>query len=133
VFGLGRKANSQGGGSRVHAEDDLADHAPIEALPADHRAEAYGWLAAMLFEDERFGRPIFFPADGGFAGRVAPERAGRNTMPHNSPASLILLGEAATVACMAHGSAADLVVLGVSWWGAAFEVMTPTCLVRINR
>lgn len=38
--------------ARVGRADDLADHAPIEALPEDHRAQAYAWLASVLFEGE---------------------------------------------------------------------------------
>jgi tetratricopeptide (TPR) repeat protein len=38
--------------ARLERADDLADHAPIEALPRDHRAQAYGWLAKVLFEGE---------------------------------------------------------------------------------
>jgi tetratricopeptide (TPR) repeat protein len=38
--------------ARLEGADDLADHAPIEALPEDHRAQAYGWLANVLFEGE---------------------------------------------------------------------------------
>jgi tetratricopeptide (TPR) repeat protein len=38
--------------ARLERPDDLADHAPIEALPEDLRAQAYGWLANVLFEGE---------------------------------------------------------------------------------
>jgi tetratricopeptide (TPR) repeat protein len=40
--------------ARVVDEQDLADHAPIEALPADQQAQAYFTLAHWLFDDERY-------------------------------------------------------------------------------
>lgn len=38
----------------VADDDDLANHAPIEALPAALRAETYGRVALALFHDERY-------------------------------------------------------------------------------
>ena len=38
--------------ARLQQADDLADYAPIEALPEDHRAQAYRWLANVLFHGE---------------------------------------------------------------------------------
>jgi tetratricopeptide (TPR) repeat protein len=53
---FGRKARIRKAADRAIARlerpDDLADHAPIEALPEDLRAQAYGWLANVLFEGE---------------------------------------------------------------------------------
>jgi tetratricopeptide (TPR) repeat protein len=40
--------------ARVEQEDDLADHAPIEVLPAELQAETYGRVALALFHDERY-------------------------------------------------------------------------------
>jgi tetratricopeptide (TPR) repeat protein len=40
--------------ARVEREEDLADHAPIEALPVELQPQAYYALATWLFEDERF-------------------------------------------------------------------------------
>jgi hypothetical protein len=38
--------------ARLEQADDLADHAPIEALPEDHRAQTYGWLANVVSAGE---------------------------------------------------------------------------------
>ncbi|HEX7704061.1 MAG TPA: tetratricopeptide repeat protein, partial [Kofleriaceae bacterium] len=40
--------------ARVEREEDLADHAPIEALPGELQPQAYYALATWLFDDERF-------------------------------------------------------------------------------
>ena len=65
---FGRKAKIRKAVDRalasVDAEDDVADHAPIEALPADLQAHAYYTLALALHEDERYA-----------AARVTLERA----------------------------------------------------------
>ena len=58
MFGFGRKAKIRRAVdralARVDAEEDLADHAPIEALPEDLRAEAYYEVAYALDRDERY-------------------------------------------------------------------------------
>lgn len=58
MFGFGRKAKIEKAVkralSRVEAEDDLADHAPVEALAAELQAEAYYEIAHALDRDERW-------------------------------------------------------------------------------
>lgn len=58
VFGLGRKGKIRRAVDRalatVRDERDFADVAAIEALPAEWHAQAFGWLAVALFDDERY-------------------------------------------------------------------------------
>ena len=58
MFGFGKKAKIQKAVQRalahVDADDDLADHAPIEALPAELHAEAFYEVARALERDERW-------------------------------------------------------------------------------
>ncbi|HEY5922797.1 MAG TPA: tetratricopeptide repeat protein, partial [Kofleriaceae bacterium] len=58
MFGLGRKAKIRKAVDRaratVRADTDLADLAPIEELPAEWHAQAFGWLAVALFDDELY-------------------------------------------------------------------------------
>lgn len=55
---FGRKAKARKAVARalaaVERENDVADHAPIEALPEDLRPHAYFTVAHALFEDERY-------------------------------------------------------------------------------
>ncbi|MDX2092698.1 MAG: hypothetical protein SFX73_32835 [Kofleriaceae bacterium] len=58
MFGFGKKAKLQraidASLAPVDAEDDLADHAPIEALPPELRPEAFRRVALALYRDDRF-------------------------------------------------------------------------------
>jgi tetratricopeptide (TPR) repeat protein len=58
VFGFGKKAKIEkavrAAVRNVEAETDLADDAPIEALPENLRAEAFYEVARAMFRDERY-------------------------------------------------------------------------------
>ncbi|HEX5060062.1 MAG TPA: hypothetical protein VFV99_11915, partial [Kofleriaceae bacterium] len=75
----------------VEAENDLADYAPIEALPPDMHAQAFGWTALALFDDERY-RPAHHSLERALA--LAPDEVDLNELAAQIATEMGDIGEA---------------------------------------